>query len=180
MKLIFFPILFFMNFALATEDEVFQRNYWGLKLNRNDPVLSTRKTYSISDVQPKIGFFHLNEQSWLVGIESGYVVFKDTDHKSESFFSLQQQSLYIYRLDYPLYLGAGTQLTYLLPTLNQTFPPDEEKKRHRQIAAGLTASLFFVGPDQSLIRLELCRWRGLRDNELHSVEYGVGIYIAIR
>ncbi len=159
-----------------TEVHQYEGDYLSFEFTKNQPISETQKTFKTGDNTFFIGFRHTLKNSWLMGVHAGYkqLLYKNSDEEL-NIFSVQQESLYLIRVNHPLYLAVGPKIYYLLPTIGRRIPPEREKRFNREVGAAASISLHYIMSGRFIFTLRVDRWRGINNNLFHGTETAIGL-----
>jgi len=183
--------IFFLTFIIFQLDTIYARalaeesssethkyfgNYLSFEFTKNQPVSKTQKSFKTGDNTFFVGFRHTLKNNWLMGVHGGYkqLLYKNSD-KELNIFSVQQESLYLIRVNHPLYVAIGPKIYYLLPTIGRRIPPEREKEFNREVGAAASISLHYIMSGRFIFSLRVDRWRGVNSNRFHGTETAIGI-----
>ncbi len=113
---------------------------------------------------------------WLVSV--GYRPQSFINRKAQrpvslmTFFNSTQRMI---RLYHPFYLLAGTEILYLIPAQKLNPPITKDADFATEIGVGLQTSLWYLISQNSVLSLDLQRWRGTKTDRLHGISVNLGL-----
>jgi hypothetical protein len=158
----------------------FAANYLSLGISKNFPVDKGARQFQPGYYHPRIGYRYAFSDSWLMGISAQFKVLK-TKNSGEviSLFTIEEQSLKIFRLYHPFYLLVGGKFMYLLPAKKPRLPIQKNGDLEIEVGAGATISLVYLINRASFFGAYIDQWRGTKTTKLQAIETGFFIATAV-
>lgn len=165
---------------MFNDDSFFRKDYLTIELVGNYPVSPKKDLFSPNKRTWFLGYGHLLNEDWYVGINIGFKSLLEKESGQElALLTVSNQSMYVIRLFHPAYLMIGTKLIYMAPTKSSSFPLTKQASYETEIGAGMIAQLaYFSG--QYVYHIRMDRWRGTKTNKLHGFEVAVGISYGLK
>lgn len=156
------------------------QNSYSLGLARNFPVRWAADHYSAGDLQPIIGYQYFMGRGWLLGVSGQFKMFYSTDlEQSQNFLTLAQESMYEFRLYHPIYLLVGGKLLYILPVEKVHIPIVKSRTIDTEIGVAAALAGMVKMSEKRAVSLQWNRWRGVRTNKLHGVEFSIQYHVVL-
>jgi len=162
--------------------EPFGKSRISLELARNFPEGATPQYLAPGNYEPVVTYFHVVNSDWMMGLSAGLKVFDrlespnvPTPSRTLSVYNFSHETLHITRLSHPYYLLSGIKLSYLLPSITGTPPPQRDTVYQSEIGIGLTAQIMRSMGDRLFLMLRLDLWRGVNTSKLSGLEVATGI-----
>ena len=161
------------------EMNAFQEDYLTAEFAANYPAGNGREYFRTGLRRFQIGYTHLLNDQWGVGLSIGYKsLFRKDIDRELGLLSITNESFYITRLYHPVYLLTGTKIIYMAPNQRSKLPPLREPDYEVELGVGFSAKLTIL--DESwMYWLRLDRWRGTKTNRLHGFETAIGASYAL-
>ncbi|HYX32040.1 MAG TPA: hypothetical protein VE954_02925 [Oligoflexus sp.] len=159
-----------------TIPESYPNDYIFALYSHNEPVGPSHSELRTHENTPGFSYQHRLGHPWVVGV--GY--------RSQAFINRQQNrpvslltvfntTQRLFRLYHPFYALAGTEILYLIPVQKLNPPITKDATFSTEIGIGAAASLWYVMSQNSVLALDLQRWRGTKTDRLHGVSMTLGL-----
>ena len=166
------------------ETNPYQRTYVGFGLARNYPVSFSEDDLQPGRASPTISYLYDLDASWILGVSAQFKIFhRSTPNRDDSdtlgLLNITHETLYSIRLSHPMYLLTGPKILYLLPTTNARLPIRRSQDYRTEVGIGLSAAVMRVIDQNFMALVYIDRWRGTGTMQLHALETGLAVAVAI-
>lgn len=153
--------------------------YLGGGVSRVNPTSNSERNFSSGVVGSNVYYRFFMRDTWVVGISGGFKTLIKKSQEEISFFGLAQDSSRLFRIYHPAWLGVGFRTMYLAGAERANLPYERDPRNPPQIGVGLNLSFYYLAARNILIHSEVARWRGTAKNDLHVIEVGLGVSMAV-
>ena len=105
--------------------------------------------------------------------------FEKGERDEVALWTISHESMYMLRLNHPIYLLTGLKLQYLLPAKAANFPLQKDADYETEIGIALSSALTYVLPSRHFLTLRIDRWRGTKTTRFMGIEGALGFSYAL-
>ena len=166
----------------TTENMFLGKSYFVLLgYQRNFPSSCARYSLSPGIPHPSLGFRYYLSDSWLMGFSGCYQFLVENEYREEiAIVTLAQESMFIYRIDYRLFLICGGKSLYLNPVTKGMLPLQRHPRYSAEIGVAASAGLLIQMKGDYSLELSIQRWRGTKTMKLHATQVQIAFGLKIR
>ena len=176
-----FAIISRVEAQIAEPDpQSFRPIYLGLSWSDVNPVSFSENYYSRGGGHPSVSYRYVMHDQWMVSISGGFKALYDFDGLELPYFTLTQQSSYLYRVYYPTWVSISAQVMYLTAVEKINLPFHRNRDIPTQVGAGASVGILYRYSEYVILNAEISRWRSTKNMTLHVLESSVGASYAIK
>ena len=158
------------------EKAEFQKQYLVGGYARNFPTANANHRFTSGIPHPYVGYRFFINNHWAVGVSGQFkFLFEKESGENLVLATISQESYYLYRLYYPIYLEVGGKLQYLSPVRKGMLPLQRHPDYALEIGAALSAGMIFQINRFVFSEFRIDRWRGTKTMKLHGLEFSLGL-----
>jgi hypothetical protein len=163
-------------FEDMTIPESYPKDYVFALYSHNEPVGPSQSELRTHQNSPGFAYMHRLGHPWVVSV--GYrpqAFINRAQNRPLSLITVFNSTQRMFRLYHPFYALAGTEILYLIPVRKVNPPITKDADFNTEIGIGAAGSLWYLMSQNSVLALDVQRWRGTKTDRLHGVSMTLGL-----
>jgi hypothetical protein len=160
----------------TTIPESYPKDYIFALYSHNEPVGPSQSELRTHQNSPGFAYMHRLGHPWVVNV--GYrsqAFINQAQNRPVSLITVFNSTQRMFRLYHPLYALVGTEILYLIPVQKANPPITKDADFSTEIGIGAAGSLWYLMSQNSVLALDVQRWRGTKTDRLHGVSLTLGL-----
>ncbi len=160
----------------TTIPESYPKDYIFALYSHNEPVGPSQRELRTHLNTPGFAYMHRLGHPWVVNV--GYrsqAFINQSQNRPLSLITIFNSTQRMFRLYHPFYALAGTEILYLIPVQKANPPITKDADFSTEIGVGVVGSLWYFMSQNSVLALDVQRWRGTKTDRLHGVSMTLGL-----
>jgi hypothetical protein len=160
----------------TTIPESYPKDYIFALYSHNVPVGPSQTELRTHQNSPGFAYQHRLGHPWVVSV--GYrpqAFINKQQNRPTSLLTVFNATQRLFRLYHPIYALAGTEVLYLIPVQKLNPPITKDADFSTEIGIGAIGSLWYLMSQNSILALDIQRWRGTKTDRLHGVSMTIGL-----
>jgi hypothetical protein len=166
--------------TLENEPRAFKTSYAGIIMNQNHPWSYGLSTWSKGGQSWGLENRYVFKDTWTLAISGSFKRLQNINNADSSIFIFSQESLRLYRLYHPVYLGFGGRLSSFIPVQKISIPYDRDPNRPVDTGTAICFSAIWAPTPNFIFIVNANRWRSFSTLKQQGVEVSATALMGLR